>query len=396
MSGGLRRREGHALAARLGCGLTLLAVAGFGVLCTGLTSAMLLVGQPWAFVAAVVAATVFTAPYTALVLWLDHNEAEPLPLLAAAFAWGAVGATAVASLGNDLLRGVFLAWSGDEAVAAALTASLAAPVFEEAAKAAALVGLFVLARDEVDNVLDGVVYGAVIGLGFAWFENIVYYVAAAADGPAGLLASTWARGVLQGLGSHATFTALTGVGLGLFRVARRGAARWFAPPLFFLAAMVAHFGWNTFVGLLVPGELLRARTLLVGLPGAVLALQAPFGLVVAGVVGLAWRHEDALVRTWLADEPPDVAPPDEVGLLVPARVRMAEGLRRGWAGGFGAWWWYRQVANAQIALAFLRWHHARDPEVTWPVDEDAEIAAGRARVRAARARLAAVGVTRRA
>jgi hypothetical protein len=30
------------------------------------------------------------------------------------------------------------------------------------------------------------------------------------------------------------------------------------------------------------------------------------------------------------------------------------------------------------------------------VDEDAEIAAGRARVRAARARLAAVGVTRRA
>jgi len=184
------------------------------------------------------------------------------------------------------------------------------------------------------------------------------------------------------------------VGLGLFRVARRGAARWLAPPLFFGLAMLAHFGWNTFVGLLVPGDLLDARTLLVGLPGAVLALQAPFGLVVVGVIGLSWRHEDALVRTWLADEAPDVASPAEIARLVPARVRMGEGLRRGWASGPAAWWWYRRAANGQIALAFLRWHHARDPEVAWAPDDDAEIAAARARVRSAKAKLAAVEARR--
>ena len=36
--------------------------------------------------------------------------------------------------------------------------------------------LFLLVRNEFDNVLDGVVYGAVIGFGFAMTENTLYFI----------------------------------------------------------------------------------------------------------------------------------------------------------------------------------------------------------------------------
>ena len=88
-----------------------------------------------------------------------------------------------------------------------------------------LVGLFVLFRREVDNVLDGIIYGALIGLGFAWFENIHYYVRVGEDGPVAMLSLAWVRGVLNGAGGHATFTGLTGFAFGVFRVVRHHPAR---------------------------------------------------------------------------------------------------------------------------------------------------------------------------
>ena len=78
-----------------------------------------------------------------------------------------------------------------------------------------------------------------MGLGFAWFENITYYMRASQDGVGPMLALAWVRGVLHGAGGHATFTGLTGLGFGMFRALRQHPARWFVPPAALATAMFA-------------------------------------------------------------------------------------------------------------------------------------------------------------
>lgn len=381
----LRRRPRTSRVTTIGCSLLLLALSGFSLMCSGLMSLMMFAENPGTFIAATFLATVFTVPHVALVLWLDRNEAEPPMLLAAAFCWGALGATAMSVVGNGVAGAFFLSLTSDPAVAEQLTASFSAPLFEETTKAIALAALFLLFLDELDNVLDGVIYGALVGLGFAWFENILYYVMAGEEGAGAMLVTTFIRGALNGLGSHATFTGLVGLGVGLFRVMRRGGLRWLMPPLFLALAMLVHFAWNTFAQLFMAGFDEGPAQLLIGLPLAVLVLQAPFMVLIAIVIGLSWRHEDELVRKYLTEEPDDVAPGDEIKLLVPARRRMMEGLRHMRARGVGAWWRYRALANDQISLAFLRWHHDRDDHVDWPPSQDAEIVGLRERIRKRRA-----------
>ena len=55
--------------------------------------------------------------------------------------------------------------------------SLTAPVVEELLKGAGLVLLYLIVRDEVDDMMDGFVYGALCGLGFAVVEDVVYFMA---------------------------------------------------------------------------------------------------------------------------------------------------------------------------------------------------------------------------
>ena len=53
-------------------------------------------------------------------------------------------------------------------------APIAAPLVEETTKGLGLLLLFWLVRSEFDNVRDGLVYGALIGAGFNWFESALY------------------------------------------------------------------------------------------------------------------------------------------------------------------------------------------------------------------------------
>src|SRR5262249_52130211 len=51
-----------------------------------------------------------------------------------------------------------------------LAAPISAPIAEEIAKALGVLLIFWLLRAEFDNMRDGIVYGALVGLGFNWFE----------------------------------------------------------------------------------------------------------------------------------------------------------------------------------------------------------------------------------
>ncbi len=388
----LRRRpkaEGAALLGRYGCMAVLVVFLVTSTMCSGLIGLSMFAGTPVEFIIATIMALATAIPYGALLLWLDRNEKEPWWLILTALLWGAAGATFVSGVVNDLFGMAATSAVGDAAVAGQLTASFSAPFIEELTKGTAVLALFIVFRREFDNVLDGVLYGALVGLGFAWFENITYYVNGAAMGGFGeMLKLGWMRGIVSGMGgSHAAYTGLTGLGFGLVRVSRKGVLRWLAVPFFWGMAMFAHFAWNTFAGLFMMQDS-EAAALLVGVPIATVFLQGPFLVLLILVVMVVWRHENRIILTHLQDEPADVITDGERTALVPARARTFAGLKRLMSRGPGAWWRQRRLELAWIELAFLRWHLHEDDEVSWGPDEDADVATARDGIRRLRAAVA--------
>lgn len=374
--------------ARYGCLAFLVLFVGFWSLCSGLMGVSMLVMDPVVFLFAGTLALMTTVPYGALLLWLDRNEKEPWWLIFTAFFWGAAVSTAISALFNDLFGGMAAGMVGDAMLADQLTASISAPFIEELTKGLAVWFIFLLFKRDFDNALDGLLYGALVGLGFAWFENIMYYVNAAAGGGMGnMVALAWARGVLSGIGSHATFTGLTGLGFGLVRVLRKGFLRWLLVPLFWGGAMFAHFMWNTFVGMFVIDPTSAASVYLISLPMAVVVLQLPFVVLLLSAVLLIWRHENKIIVRHLQTEPAEIVSPEEIRGLVPARRRFMGQLGRFFTKGPGRWWHTQRLHRDLIALAFVKWHHHEDEETTWQADEDFDVLALRKRVMVRRAKL---------
>ena len=132
------------------------------------------VPNPLALGIATVAAVLPVPTYTFLILQLDRYEREPWLALAAAFLWGALVATFIAAIFNDLV-GMAVSASVGEQLGNTLTTAAVAPIVEEAAKGIAVLLLYFILRHEFDNVLDGIVYGSLVGIGFAMTENILYF-----------------------------------------------------------------------------------------------------------------------------------------------------------------------------------------------------------------------------
>lgn len=214
---------------------------------TWLVVALLLAGfarialdTPWSLLCIALGPAAIAA---AVVVRLDRHAHPSRRLLLAAFLWGAVVAPAVALALNEAVR----TWIGDltgAAEAARLTGRFAAPALEEVAKGAALAILALVWRRDLRGVADGIVFGALVGIGFTMAENLYYFaLAALAGGSAGLAESVYLRAALGGL-LHPTFTATTGAGLGWARAADRGMARALAPVIGLALAIAQHVAWN--------------------------------------------------------------------------------------------------------------------------------------------------------
>jgi hypothetical protein len=129
---------------------------------------------------------------------------------------------------------------------------LVAPWVEEAAKAAAVLAVFLFRRREFDGIVDGIVIAGLTGVGFAFTENILYFGRAflAGSEELGLSGGFFAAGLtflLRGVVSpfaHPLFTVLTGIGFGLAARTSSPAVRWLAPPIGFIAAVLLHAAWN--------------------------------------------------------------------------------------------------------------------------------------------------------
>jgi RsiW-degrading membrane proteinase PrsW (M82 family) len=194
--------------------------------------------------------------------WRARPAAEPEPwtALIASVAWGAAVAAALAATLNALF-GDWLAGTVGASEGRALAPVVVGPLVEEVAKAAALVVLLLVWRDHVGGVWDGIVYGALVGIGFAMAENVEYFTLAAVQGgPEGLRRSLYTRAVLGAL-NHAVFTATTGAAIGWAWQAATPRARRLAPLAGLAAAILAHVVWNRIAAALIEQRLCGAPTL---------------------------------------------------------------------------------------------------------------------------------------
>jgi len=188
-----------------------------------------------------------------VIYWLDRYEKEPLLLLGGVFLWGAIGAATAAFVVNTFFGvGVYL-FTNSEAATDLATGTLIAPVVEETLKGLAVLTVFLLARNEFDSYLDGIVYAGIVALGFAASENVYYiYSHGFLEGSyGGLLWVAFVRIFLVGW-QHPFYTAFFGIGLALARMNRSAAVKVFAPLVGLAVGMLFHSLHNT-IGSLING-----------------------------------------------------------------------------------------------------------------------------------------------
>jgi len=192
----------------------------------------------------------------AVVLLLDQLEPEPPANLIFCFAWGA----GIAALLAGILNTVGLVYITQPALGTSngqfISATIGAPVVEESLKGLVLVWLLWRRRQELDGPTDGIIYAAMVGIGFAMTENIGYYISALARPEIGgvpLLGVTFVfRGVLAPF-AHPMFTAMTGIGAAYAATHRRGG---WALAAGLAGAMFLHGLWNGLTSLGLPGIIL--------------------------------------------------------------------------------------------------------------------------------------------
>lgn len=262
--------------------------------------------------------------------FLDVYEREPYPLILGLFAWGALVATTLSLVGNAVVEA-----SLPDDVAAVFGPAISAPLAEEITKGVALVVAVVASHRlaqrwgtaRFQGVADGIVYGAAVGLGFAFTENLLYFFLSL--GRAGELQAAVDVFLLRvdffgvAVLLHAVYTGLFGAGLGLATwVAGRGAR--LALSLGGLAAgMALHALWNGLPMLTVVNRYgfeatadgLAGRPTTVDLVGFEQALddglamaQALHGMALLAVAAafVAWlRTERHIIRAQLRPEVDD-------------------------------------------------------------------------------------------
>ncbi|OAH49913.1 PrsW family intramembrane metalloprotease [Microbacterium oleivorans] len=268
-----------------GAGRTILWIVGIVlvVVALGLAAYFLTFLGPVAAVVAGVLALVPLALVLVAVRIIDRWEPEPRGLVVFALAWGAVASVAL-TLAVDLVIGLVV-----PQVPETLSAVVQAPIVEELAKGAGVLLVFVAARRAFDGPVDGVVYGALVGAGFAFTENILYFAdSLITEGVESAAYTFFLRGVLSPF-AHVMFTAVTGYALGrAARIGLRGSAatpRWL---LGIVGAIALHALWN---GSAVFADFFALYT----------TLQVPlFVLFIVGVV-LLRREEARLTRARLGD-----------------------------------------------------------------------------------------------
>ncbi len=117
------------------------------------------------------------------------------------------------------------------------SAVFVAPPVEEFAKGSVILLLALVRRKEFDGIIDGLVYAGMVGVGFAFTENILYYgrifrqlseEVGSDEGLRGAFVLFVIRGLISPF-AHPLFTSFTAIGIGIAVRHRSTIVRFLAP-----------------------------------------------------------------------------------------------------------------------------------------------------------------------
>jgi RsiW-degrading membrane proteinase PrsW (M82 family) len=305
---------------------------------------------------------------------MDRNEKEPWRLVMVAAAWGAIVATSLVVWGE----GIWEASAQRSLVPGpGLDASLAfmAGTLEEIAKGVAVVLLFLVMRNDFDDVVDGIVYGAAVGLGFNFMESISYmtnlYSLFQPEGIGGIAAGFqwYARQVLGLFFGHATYTAFIGAGLGIARQLPSVRQKIFVIVSGFLVAIAAHFSWDAWLAFFPIDNTIFG---LVEMHMRTLIMTGPFTAAVIALLLFGIRFEGQNMLDQLKKEAANgqgAILPEEVSILASPWQRLMQRLRALNLAGPRGYMTVSRLQTAQLDLAMERWHRERK-EIDMPLEAE--------------------------
>jgi RsiW-degrading membrane proteinase PrsW (M82 family) len=344
-------------------------------------------------------AAIVSMPAIVLVWYLDRREHESPLLLAGAAVWGAVVSVSLSLLFGTALYGYLLRLAKQSGgtvfgfSAETVSAVVTTPIVEEIVKGFAILLLFWLLSADFDDTRDGLLYGAMVGLGYNAAQYSIFVLEGfVSNGTPPYLSMGALQFVFLGVNGHFIYSALLGAGFGLTRQTHNPRLRKLAPlgglALAILANMLA-----SSVGTKVINDTVRAftgaRLLFASTPPLIVWIAAALGTLVSNfwayiLLGIAvyrsekWEVET--IRKSLFDEVNVSVTPDEYALIerdAPFKGRSVPGYPPRIA---------RAILRAQNELAYRKWHVEEDGG---NVENDGLVQAWRARIASLRARATA-------
>jgi RsiW-degrading membrane proteinase PrsW (M82 family) len=300
--------------------------------------------------AAIALAIVPSLVYLAVLNAIDRYEKEPWTILLACLGIGAVVAPAI-TIAILVLLGRPAALP--PAFAPGPQADALVPIVETLVCGVLLLVLVRTVRNEFDDVLDGVIYGAALGAGFGAAESFLY----ALGGTGTLDPETIALLVIAGL-NHAFYLAVFGAIVGWAQQLPRGQA-WTVTILGLATATLLHAFHDTLPNIMA--NVLGARDATAGVATRILAEAVNWlGILTLVIVVFAsWRREGRILRVELADEVRSgVVPEVDYTSILSARARLAREWRLLRGDGMGAVRRLRRRYALEGELAFHKWRMA--------------------------------------
>ena len=229
--------------------------------------------------------------YLRVILQVDRFEREPLSYLLGAFLWGALPAV-IFALGAEAIFGAIsdLVF-GKNAGGGFIQSAVVAPIVEELLKALAVLAVYAWRKREFDGWVDGLVYGATVGFGFAYVENILYIAGTATVGE--WISLFVLRVVILGF-MHGFWTSLTGIGFGIARFRTSRFEQVLFPLAGLLGAILLHMTHNGALALSVSVN-----------NGFILFSVFAYALMIVLMLALgriSKREEQRTMRRFLLDE----------------------------------------------------------------------------------------------
>jgi RsiW-degrading membrane proteinase PrsW (M82 family) len=286
--------------------------------------------------------------------WIDRYEKEPYRLLGLALIFGAVLAP-LAAYGIEKALDITTSYTAQSLVPH-YQLGIGTPLVEELMRGLAILAVFLLVRWEVDDLLDGIIYGAVVGIGFGAAANFV---------------SIWSTHALPGVNTtpslytaaitavnHAFYGAVIGLALGAARKAQFGvvvgAAVVGTGVAFLFHVLHDYLPWWVSTGTSSPDSNALRR----------IVTQIPnfLGIFILGLIALwAVGRERLLVARYLRDEVDrGTLTPDEYATVTNSFRRSGALWIALVSRGQRVWALRRQLDGLASELAFRKYHRQED------------------------------------